>query len=1456
MKRIYFFVVILILSITTWAQSSQSDSLFAAGVDYYHQGKYNEAIAVFKLSNELDHKELDSLSPRRDYSSQWLASCYYKLGNDKEARKLNPGYKSEPVDRRLTVVSDSLCSEVLHKIQKKRFYAAIKDLQEVSRIEHQICDSNNYCHYGTYMVEAQCYMAVQNANAALKCANEAYRLEEVNYEEYDTLFLNTLDVIYTLHFNLMNFDKARFYNNKAFEIIKLRCDSRHIGNVICKLRNIELDLVDMNWDKAHEALPDYLETIDRCTENNYSLQLQFLMGIRSDFEMCSRTEDLKTINKAITACSKKSDKGNEIWSKLLQYSGALGQGDIKTAKKMKKEVDKELKKYPENSYKEQRACSLCMNSIYYMLTDDKETGYELFDKLHNDSLDRYLNKDTPFYVMYTCTKAAVCMAKEDYDCAIDAYSEAIGAMKPEDLVRNPSYYTTLIYLNVFAEKYKNALDITKKSIENYEVVVNSGGFRMEKDTAEVRKVINNMQSYLEDSYFMADSVRYAYREIKCQYVRLMTRLLKNDPSYLNNYNYLPTIINLANDLLIIQKYIEAQELIDEYMAEIKGKRDEIDVLLFERKFETALEFKRKCYEKGDPEGARAYLDYADYVRTVCHNDTRQYEQAMYDYYVYTDNKQEIANCLLKKIHSPNTYIDSETYETLIEVLDNNYELKQQYLKDYLNYSIERHYNRGDCYKILNISNKIKDNYYDRQDTTELYSFYRDELWPSFDKLGDDYLYCFFKSVYALKYKEKGTGFINCINSELSRRSDVFSDPIIMACVEHAIAGVLMHGNKKELASEYMERAYNRIGKDDVLKTLFACSLYETRHKTYYSYYSFDDNDRIENDSLLRWGNEILDAVDKVPYLKNTIEISDLVEKQFNLLPYTSQPTMFIDYYKSLLEYYINIDKDNIKEMFNSDYKNYDKLKFLSDAPLPGSSFLLWKRDLNDEMFQLRYIYPEEAGNFALSKINDEYKSLSTSMYLNSVDTYELDDLINKSSKYAYQYQTDSLRIYAYNTALYCKGLQLRSEYAIHDMIKQSGHISALRKYEELKYTQNLMVGAKGKELDSLKKKADDLENALHKLSKLFGDYKKSLSTSWEDVRNSLDENDIAIEFTYVKSDYHDYYINSYGKLVDDDMIKEGYYACLVKKNMQLPEVIFIADKDSITNTADVYTNVSMTRRIMNPLKEYISDEKNIYFSPIGIFNQLAIESLMLEEDSTKTLSNKYNMYRVSSTRELVNKNLYIKGRDAIVYGGLLYNTSIESMEEDAKKYPKMNKDRDIAITNIDDIRANIKGIKYLEGTKKEAEYITHTIESANDSLLSVHPYIGAEGTEASFKALNEKRKRIIHIATHGFYYSEEDIKNAQITEENKLSSEDKALLRSGLFFAGAKNKIVGNEIPDGVDDGILLAQEIANTDLSGLDIVVLSACQTAQGYVSSEGVFGLQRGFKSQQHTHVIMESG
>lgn len=72
--------------------------------------------------------------------------------------------------------------------------------------------------------------------------------------------------------------------------------------------------------------------------------------------------------------------------------------------------------------------------------------------------------------------------------------------------------------------------------------------------------------------------------------------------------------------------------------------------------------------------------------------------------------------------------------------------------------------------------------------------------------------------------------------------------------------------------------------------------------------------------------------------------------------------------------------------------------------------------------------------------------------------------------------------------------------------------------------------------------------------------------------------------------------------------------------------------------------------------------------------------------------------------------------------------------------------------------------------------------------------------------------------------------------------EDDTMSRSGLVFAGA-NRMV-QPAYSAYDDGILLAREASEMRLDRAALVVLSACQTGLGPITSEGVFGFQRGLK------------
>jgi CHAT domain-containing protein/Tfp pilus assembly protein PilF len=154
----------------------------------------------------------------------------------------------------------------------------------------------------------------------------------------------------------------------------------------------------------------------------------------------------------------------------------------------------------------------------------------------------------------------------------------------------------------------------------------------------------------------------------------------------------------------------------------------------------------------------------------------------------------------------------------------------------------------------------------------------------------------------------------------------------------------------------------------------------------------------------------------------------------------------------------------------------------------------------------------------------------------------------------------------------------------------------------------------------------------------------------------------------------------------------------------------------------------------------------------------------------------------------------------------------------------------------------------LEATKQE----TATIHDAFARSFPVGTAKVLERGGATEAAVREAAPRHawLHLATHG-YFAPEKV-NAALERGKKRSEPSLSLaeqrgfvgfpqgLLAGVVLAGANRG--GGE---GEDDGILTALEVAELDLRGLELAVLSACETGLGVKSGgEGLLGLQRAFQ------------
>jgi CHAT domain-containing protein len=173
-----------------------------------------------------------------------------------------------------------------------------------------------------------------------------------------------------------------------------------------------------------------------------------------------------------------------------------------------------------------------------------------------------------------------------------------------------------------------------------------------------------------------------------------------------------------------------------------------------------------------------------------------------------------------------------------------------------------------------------------------------------------------------------------------------------------------------------------------------------------------------------------------------------------------------------------------------------------------------------------------------------------------------------------------------------------------------------------------------------------------------------------------------------------------------------------------------------------------------------------------------------------------------------------------------------------------------AVVKHDDVRGPLlreKRLKWgnLPGTLKEQQQVVALARK----VLKADP-ISRSGRNANTRQLEEDlpRARYAHLATHGFFADPEFRSALQVDPKEfesggggeRRGGARSPLVLSGLVLAGANR--TGKKMAE--DRGILTAEGLIGLRLEGLELAVLSACETGLGeYGGGEGVYGLQRAF-------------
>lgn len=416
---------------------------------------------------------------------------------------------------------------------------------------------------------------------------------------------------------------------------------------------------------------------------------------------------------------------------------------------------------------------------------------------------------------------------------------------------------------------------------------------------------------------------------------------------------------------------------------------------------------------------------------------------------------------------------------------------------------------------------------------------------------------------------------------------------------------------------------------------------------------------------------------------------------------------------------------------------------------------------------------------------------------------------------------DDTRKMVYDACLLDKSMLLSFSRSITQLVHKSGNQELISMNDRLLAVRAELVEREQKgdysESVSLRKEASELEYGLQTKLAGYGDPAEFMHTNYKSVQDKLGKKDVAVEFY----SYRDRFGS--GSTVCDRMA--------VLRSGKDPE-IFTVNFPFIPEGVDLNESMmkDMYGTVWKPLvdKKKIRPESTVYFAPAGRWSTMPLEYLTGPKGP---MSDYCNMVRLTTTRSLPENGTLNNSTVPVLVGGLDYQLGGEEMKMVASEIKEAQATMRSATQN--------KPFEALENSELEIESIASSLSGIGMSSFMLK---GETGIEESFKNLSGKGHGLIHIATHGYYQAPEELKLSDGAIPSELF--ERSFDWSGLAFSGANRFWVGNETQEGVDDGLLTAREIALMDLHDTDMVVLSACESGLGGISSEGIFGLQRGFK------------
>jgi len=320
--------------------------------------------------------------------------------------------------------------------------------------------------------------------------------------------------------------------------------------------------------------------------------------------------------------------------------------------------------------------------------------------------------------------------------------------------------------------------------------------------------------------------------------------------------------------------------------------------------------------------------------------------------------------------------------------------------------------------------------------------------------------------------------------------------------------------------------------------------------------------------------------------------------------------------------------------------------------------------------------------------------------------------------------------------------------------------------------------------------------------------------------NAIPSSAILLEFVCIeKNGCHEYRVFSATQSLESLTFD---YLCDAGELERLVARLLFSISNSLGDSTSLLLEIS--RVIFAPLSSRLNGISQLYLTLDGVLHQLPILALPYWQDSTKQLSDVFDLTILTSSRDLttIHKNTKTAYQPIIVVSADFHDSSSRCLA------------------------TNGNGSEAAQSTPGASAKPLDSIPYAEQEGNAIATILKAEqvsGSKVSANYLLSLRSpRILHLATHGIFNGRQACKDYVPSCDEPLgqgvfSGQDSvdSMLFSGLILSSGGDQ-------EHEDYSFLSSLEATHLELTGTELVVLSACDTGLISVASgEGIYGLQR---------------